>query len=647
VQYRWEPKTAVGWFTLRRLVREGRSQGDGSKQLRSLQWLFFACTVVTTASRERQCLRLLTCCNNSTHDDRRKRWLFLASHATLRTAKVAQSATTRTPSEPRRWSASEDHVLASLAPLACIPPRLRPYIASPSSTLQIIEDRASDAGLIEARWWVSSAMFANAATNTRRMKGSAVFHSFKAWASKLHQQLPLSQRESQRLLTLLTTSFRRRLDEAHPRSAAVDGNDAQPKLSPPQHLDHRALHSSAAAADSHLAAILTSPLLSRGTSTVNKASLDLAHAKLELRKDARDPITLLEELHAQGRASVAICRLCLEQFEKDLLSLPVPVQKELVAKVQPGKRALLWLWQSRLHESEVFVDDKLLIDLLTEASVREGLDDYLWKWLKMDIETGRSWGHGDVAVKSDSFIKSQFHKYRWKGRVLRAMVLAKVKSTYGAAGSLDAALDVFIEAAASRCDAGETNGLKWLPLEPAGSALHGLITHKRLPHETVDLRRYERFKGFARSWDRDFPFGPAVSKAIMDLYHPRRPTGTSMLELFKHFSATPLDPAAHAYLTKKSFPPHGVAGKKSDFWYRLMLSTSATLRHEGLRDGADYLVDHAKRLFPEHRDFLVRDLAQSFQRHEALIEAEAEQAVPVDGPAPLQTTPRFPFPSLT
>ena len=90
MQYRWEPKTAVGCFTLRRLVREGRSQGDGSKQLRSLQWLFFACTVVTTASRERQCLRLLTCCNSSTHDDRRKRWLFLASHATLRTAKVAQ-----------------------------------------------------------------------------------------------------------------------------------------------------------------------------------------------------------------------------------------------------------------------------------------------------------------------------------------------------------------------------------------------------------------------------------------------------------------------------------------------------------------------------------------------------------------------------
>ena len=48
------------------------------------------------------------------------------------------------------------------------------------------------------------------------MHALAARRAFGSLASKIHPQLPLTPRESQQLLNLLTTSFRSHLDREHP-----------------------------------------------------------------------------------------------------------------------------------------------------------------------------------------------------------------------------------------------------------------------------------------------------------------------------------------------------------------------------------------------------------------------------------------------
>ncbi|KAK0914478.1 hypothetical protein LTR57_013921 [Friedmanniomyces endolithicus] len=134
--------------------------------------------------------------------------------------------------------------------------------------------------------------------NTKSMKGSTVLRSWKDWASKLHPQLPLSPKESHRLLTALTGSFRRHLDEVHPTTAP----DSKLKLGAVSVLttSPHAIHSSAISADKHLASVLTNPLLNKRRPNVSTPDQDLANAKAELLMNpAKIPVEVLEEYNAR------------------------------------------------------------------------------------------------------------------------------------------------------------------------------------------------------------------------------------------------------------------------------------------------------------------------------------------------------------
>ena len=115
--------------------------------------------------------------------------------------------------------------------------------------------------------------------------------SLKSLVSKLHPQLPLSPKESQRLLTALTSSFRKQLDEAHPRQAQDE--DVRPKLDRmgPVNPGYHGLHTSSVSfADKHLASVLTNPLLAK-TAADEKPGVAYEKAKLELEQNPdKDPI---------------------------------------------------------------------------------------------------------------------------------------------------------------------------------------------------------------------------------------------------------------------------------------------------------------------------------------------------------------------
>ncbi|KAK0248019.1 hypothetical protein LTR48_003218 [Friedmanniomyces endolithicus] len=360
------------------------------------------------------------------------------------------------------------------------------------------------------------------ATNTKSMKGSTVFRSWKDYlASKLHPQLPLSPRESNRLLTALTGSFRRHLDEVHPTTAP----DSKPKLGSVSVLttSPHAIHSSAISADKHLASVLTNPLLNKRRPDVSTPDENLANAKAELLMNpAKIPVEVLEEYNAKGAATVPIAQLCLQKFEDSLVGLSIDKQREVVAEAEPGRRTLLWLWRSGLYQTETFRQSGSFMHLLTFALMREGLDKYLWEWLCLDM--------------GESRVKMMRRSAWWKGYILRTMAFTKLRPAYGQKASIDDALEVFFYASEVR-DQSISAGthMRWLPIHPISKVLIRVLTRRRHLYGAVETKNYERFQR------RSNVYYPAVSKegsvafddALLHLHHPEQPSGRDMLKLLR------------------------------------------------------------------------------------------------------------------
>jgi hypothetical protein len=106
------------------------------------------------------------------------------------------------------------------------------------------------------------------------MRVTAIAQGINKWLDSLHRQVPLTGRESQRLLNALTNSFRKQLDEAHPTKAQEDlvsvSRPTSSKLlarvqstERPAKSPNGSVHTTSAveSADRHLASVLTSPLM--------------------------------------------------------------------------------------------------------------------------------------------------------------------------------------------------------------------------------------------------------------------------------------------------------------------------------------------------------------------------------------------------
>ena len=119
-------------------------------------------------------------------------------------------------------------------------------------------------------------------------------------AKKLHPQLPLTPRESQQLLNLLTSSFRSHLDAAHPvHTTEKSHQSVVRKTVDSGDKDHVPFHarSSSALASQHIDAVLSNPLFA-----VKPTRRGAASAASEL---LQDPVAWFVNEIAAGNATLA------------------------------------------------------------------------------------------------------------------------------------------------------------------------------------------------------------------------------------------------------------------------------------------------------------------------------------------------------
>lgn len=443
------------------------------------------------------------------------------------------------------------------------------------------------------------------------MRGSGVVQGLK---SLLHPQLPLSPKESQRLLTALTSSFRQKLDEAHPRQ--VHDEDARPTAAKGRTLKtgQHALHSSSVAfADQHLASVLTNPLLSRDVKPEEPA-LNLETATREIEENpGKDPISILEEYHQRDAATIPIAILCLRSFRDSLSKLSAEDRHEKVRKSQAGIRVLHWLWSTKLYESDEFVDDRRLMTPLVHVIAEEGEEHFLWSWLEFDLRLG---SQDESTDRRDG--KLIYHRYRWKGFVLRTLVSIEAEK------SLNAGLDAYFRALDLNAKLGGPSRGGIVPIGSMVIVLNNRINAsqwKGRAREPWDVERYDRY---IQSIDHHL-FGAGLInfvKGLLYLHHPEQPSPLPLLKILKAAldSDSPTDPSVlRKYFDVPSSKPRRRAAR-----YGVLLTEVRELQRLGHIQDADWLIQHIRQIYPELEIHLERTLATMHSKKPPHVRREGE-----------------------
>lgn len=358
-------------------------------------------------------------------------------------------------------------------------------------------------------------------------------------AARIHPQLPLSPRESQQLLHLLTTSFRAHLDREHP----LPGPASPP---PPAASSH-------ASTTRHLNAILTNPLLA-----VKPRPRDPTSTTAGM---LQDPVAWFVNEIASGTATLSKAALCLQ-----MLPSPIPdTPRTRYAGKLPAAVLAEWLRTSQLDTSRGFVSGlrgySAFIPKLVSLFVAEGEMDTLWRWFirsteQRVIETGLS--AATVGV--------------FRQKLLSNMVSIQ------AASSLKQGIATFLQA----CRITETvdRDASRRALKAANGLLVMLITNAKSSGD-VDP---ELYNAFARLTTQFGPWQPVVD-SMLSLYHPTQPSATTALRYLN-------DPATAVGLDSLS-------QDRRKFIVQLCLGVAhLTMHHERYAD-AQFAMEFAKQHFAD------------------------------------------------
>ncbi|KAL0936208.1 uncharacterized protein CTRU02_208423 [Colletotrichum truncatum] len=190
--------------------------------------------------------------------------------------------------------------------------------------------------------------------------------SFKNALSSIHQPLPLSSRESQKLLNVLKTSFRQNLDKEHgwaPETTESSVSQTSSKHPSTSRDSHRR------PTDRHLRSILSNPLFKSG----GKPN-DVAFAA------PRDPMDVFDEAASKGMMTRKAATGCLRAKRQQILQSSALSVHDAMAASMAGLRVLQWLRSSGEERTLEFLTDKHFVYELSPFLISEGLEEVAWMW---------------------------------------------------------------------------------------------------------------------------------------------------------------------------------------------------------------------------------------------------------------------------
>jgi hypothetical protein len=329
---------------------------------------------------------------------------------------------------------------------------------------------------------------------------------------KIHPPMQLSRQESQKLLSLLKTSFRQQLDAEHPEPAQLHAHPT----------------------DAHFNSLLTNPLLSLpsprplhpsvGTQKHGTALTGaLEHAELT----SNQPLDLFDQCVANGTATLHTAQLCLRAHIKKLDGLPEDGRSKQYQTLRPGARVLKWLQSSGMGDSMDFVHDAAFTKPLMHVVALEGAEQFVWQWhYRTVFAPGQS--HELLPKDRSTWARA------W-GQLLRTMIANQISIGSGLNDALKALVQRAKRLPASVIQAHLEPSMQEVFLEVA-------VRDSRLMSE-VELEHYDGFAQLAHLWSAKRPF----ISALLSLHRPENADASAALEYAR--LSTP--PKIKAYSAQK------------------------------------------------------------------------------------------------
>ena len=415
------------------------------------------------------------------------------------------------------------------------------------------------------------------------MKISAV-RSLQYLTSKIHPPLSLNPGDSQKLLVLLTTSFRAHLDREHGKSSV----------------------SKISAADVHLQSLLDNPLFSVSTqSKLNSKPGGMykyraASALRDVQNFKGNTVESFRQHVGAGTASIDLAKLCIEDYLKSFRGVN---SERLSSKLSSDVSIaiLQWLWSSGLEDSLEFLKDSKFVTLITPVLLVDGRDRIVHNWLsrlRLQLQTVQ------LNTLEDAHVRDNLHV---QSNIVYSMTASEFK--YGS--GLNGALGGFLENVDSASKwVGTSKDLRQAHpsvfdarrvLHRAGSYLIHRFTH--LPATSlIDSKNFERLFGSAESWSRN----ASLARAQLALLHPVSPDPSLSLQ----------------YIHKDMRVVNQYYGHRQNLRaVNLCLSTSRMLLSQGHNADAEWVLNFVQKSFPREIGNLDQDLrtASAEQKRESAI----------------------------
>ncbi|KAK5653938.1 hypothetical protein OQA88_7863 [Cercophora sp. LCS_1] len=314
--------------------------------------------------------------------------------------------------------------------------------------------------------------------------------SLKSIFPPIHPPLPLSGRESQKLLNVLTSSFRAQLDEEHGTLNKKDLVDL-PTRPAVKYLPSTPERTPSRPTDRHLGAILNNPLF-------NDAAL-----KSESSSGA-DPKEVFMRAVAKGLMTISRAHGFLLRVLQDIRKSSAISFEDGMREYGAGLLVVRWLRASGQEREFRFIKKQNFTTDLLRFMVAEGLDELVWTWFRR--------------LQDASFSDPTTARI-----LLRSFISVKCESS-----ELDGAYSAVLEV---------EKQLR-LTSDPAAKKLL-LSTWSIVAHKTISdswrnkIHNVALFESFcALGTSLNYPV--ANARAHLDLYHPDKPSAEAALrQLYK------------------------------------------------------------------------------------------------------------------
>lgn len=428
------------------------------------------------------------------------------------------------------------------------------------------------------------------------MKSTPIFN-LKSWTSKIHPPLPRTPRQSEQLHSLLTSSFRRQLDQQFPPVQSTPSADSNPRSGPSDGQQHSTQHSSAQSADRHMRTVLDHPLFnlvpSRNlSSTENKSTDILLNGNRRL---VEEPMALFDDMVALGTADHHTVQQCLNaQLTLIGASSEEPIHDKM-KQSGAGSRAVAWFWAADSESRKQLFRCRRTIASVMKFMVAENLQRVVVTWLRLFQKLDVGGGSGELSITEARTF--QHH-------LLAEFVAAEI--SYGR--GIQSALSYYTQAYELLSPSKESvlSNETDAALRFTGFYLaRWTVEHGHSPEvKAIPVELFDEFSRISLRWSRR----PHFWAASIQVYHPTQPSAKAALEYLKQQSSS-------NHRLWKAPRREGILGLSLE-------AAQLSLVQEKYND-ANWLIDYAKQLLTDgqqsKQQASARSDTQSSASHEDLL----------------------------